>query len=603
MKIRFLLAAFLFTSALFGQDDDRIPAHFTDLGDPEQLQIYASWLVHAASVNDTATVRRCLAAGLPVDAQNKYGLTALNVAAQHGFVPLVDDLLKHGARPDIGDNNGRTALLEITAVPYDYRYNWSDRKAGRYPETVFHIARLLFAAKASPDVADREGNTALMQAADYGDSAMVALLLANHAKVNPVNDSGLTAFSFAANEGYRNITRQLLSGNISGRQKLAYLAWKFSRVSGLLALAVIVLVFFLARSARVGRMARAAVPKAPAGDALRLAPLQCQSCGAGLPLVKGQHTCPGCGTPFELPADYVATTALRERAATELQLAEKGWKRIRVVSAWPLRLSLVVLGMAWLFLTLLGHVHPIGRALYGYTHEEGWGGLYMSTKPHALIILSLLGGLVVAAAFWYFAAYLARARKLVPALPRIGKTSGEAETDNCPSCGGAVYFAPGQLSCGCGYCGTELFRPSVARAMRSVARSEQAATESSLQGAMLAVARLKKNTWEAVSRPLYGLLGLLAATGSWTLWDITHLDFLMGAGWVLLIPAMLYLAYAFTKAFPVGFWKLALLLVAGLAYFAWASLLAGMVGSFVGVLILLLLLPVQLIFLKAFQEK
>lgn len=578
----------------------RTQEQFFDISDAAQTEITASWLVHAASENDTALVKLYLDAGLSPDAQNKYGLTALIVAGEHRFEKLTQLLLKRHAHPDVGDKHKRTALLEVTAVPYLLHLSSEPKLEQPYPPHALPIVKLLLDAGASPDAADDARTTPLMQATEMGDSAMIALLLSHHASTTVKNDSGWTALDVAVRTGSKHAFRQLLRAHKTGVQKIEYFAWKFSHWSGLLAVLMIILGYILARSAKVGRLARAADVVSGKENVPKLAPLECESCGAGLPLQSGQTTCPGCGTPFTLPPDYVAVQNLRARSAETLKKAEQNWRRVQFVSSPVWRVLLILIGAGWLFLTVCGHIGFIGRTLYGY--EAGWTFFYVSEKPNGLVMLSLLGALLVAAACWYYAAYLGRARKILPKLPRIGRSAGAAETANCTECGGAVHFAAGALSAGCGYCGTELFRPSVAREVRFIASREQQQATTTLQETMLGVARLKKNTWESIARPLHALLGLLAGTACWSIWGLTNKDIFMTIGWVLMLPAMLYLAYALTKSFKIGFWPLALLLVFLLAYVAWASLLAGLVGSFVGILLLGILLPVQLIFLKIFQE-
>ena len=50
-------------------------------------------------------------AGCDLEKRNKFSKTAFHFAALHGFKDLIDLMLQRGARPDLPDNNGNTALF------------------------------------------------------------------------------------------------------------------------------------------------------------------------------------------------------------------------------------------------------------------------------------------------------------------------------------------------------------------------------------------------------------------------------------------------------------------------------------------------------------
>jgi ankyrin repeat protein len=68
------------------------------------------FLVYAAATGNLRTVERLLDAGLPINARNEDGSTALYGAAVQGQMPVIRYLVEHGAEPNIKNNFGRTAL-------------------------------------------------------------------------------------------------------------------------------------------------------------------------------------------------------------------------------------------------------------------------------------------------------------------------------------------------------------------------------------------------------------------------------------------------------------------------------------------------------------
>jgi uncharacterized protein len=94
---------------------------------------------------------------------NRYGGTALIPACHYGHVDTVRELLKWPVDINHVNNLGWTALLE-TAILGD--------GSAKYVE----IARMLLAAGAKPNVADRQGITPLMHAKQRGHAALAEVL-------------------------------------------------------------------------------------------------------------------------------------------------------------------------------------------------------------------------------------------------------------------------------------------------------------------------------------------------------------------------------------------------------------------------------------------
>ena len=65
----------------------------------------------AAIAGDSASLERLLQEGEPVDGRDRYGQTALMLAARHGHDHLVQLLLGKGADPDVTAKYGLSALM------------------------------------------------------------------------------------------------------------------------------------------------------------------------------------------------------------------------------------------------------------------------------------------------------------------------------------------------------------------------------------------------------------------------------------------------------------------------------------------------------------
>ncbi len=153
-------------------------------------------LIEATRRNDIETARRLIAAGTSVNAQderrdsafllagaegrleilklalqagadlestNRYGGTALIPACHHGHVETVRELLKTAIDVDHVNRLGWTALLEVAIL-------------GDGGPAYIEITQLLLAAKADPNIADRDGTTPLAHARRRGYREIASLL-------------------------------------------------------------------------------------------------------------------------------------------------------------------------------------------------------------------------------------------------------------------------------------------------------------------------------------------------------------------------------------------------------------------------------------------
>lgn len=602
-----LLSGFLFAS--FTPDEAKAKLHsedlFFDLSTSENVQITASYLVHAASENDIATVQLYLDAGTPIDAQNKYGLTALIVAAQHHFPELVQLLLQQKANPKIADNTGRTALHEALALPYYYTaYDFTEQEKTpySYSEKERKTIDALIQQGADPNAADNSGLTPLMIAAQSGNNTIVAEMIRRNGDASLADKEGKTAFDYANEMGHRQVLPVLLKGKLSKNMQLQLIAWKFSRYSsGSLALLLILVAFLLSRSARKGRMARQTITLSDASPGNeRLLPLKCEACGSGIALKAGTDHCPVCNAVINVPPDYKTVLTLREKIRRQLMKAEKGFRRAAFFSGLPVRLLSFCIAIVFFALTVYGNTGTIGKMMHGY--KDGWWIFKSGTHPDIWVFWTLLGGLIVSTGFVYYAVFLRNVNRSIPKLPKLRAVDTKAETTSCSNCGGTVEFDSGAIASCCTYCGAETLRTDALRAAKNSAVADVNASSGSLLTAMQQLAQLQQEAWGSLQRPLWAILAFLSASACWAFEEMFQYEWLMTLGWLLMLPAMIFIAYTFAHSFPIGFRWLALLLVAALIYFAWAAMLAGMTGAVVGMLFLLLLFPVLLIFLKIFMK-
>jgi ankyrin repeat protein len=68
-------------------------------------------LERAAISGDVPALEAQLAAGADVDAKDRFGQTALMLAAHHGRLDAVKALLRHEANPDVTAKHGLSALM------------------------------------------------------------------------------------------------------------------------------------------------------------------------------------------------------------------------------------------------------------------------------------------------------------------------------------------------------------------------------------------------------------------------------------------------------------------------------------------------------------
>jgi ankyrin repeat protein len=125
--------------------------------------IQDSPFLYAGAEGRVEILRMTLAAGADLKSTNRYGGTALIPACHHGHIEAVKLLLATAIDVDHINNLGWTALLEAVILG-DGGPVYSD------------IVRLLIAARAAPNIADRDGITPLGHARRRGYATIARLL-------------------------------------------------------------------------------------------------------------------------------------------------------------------------------------------------------------------------------------------------------------------------------------------------------------------------------------------------------------------------------------------------------------------------------------------
>jgi len=120
-------------------------------------------LREAATAGDLARVRALLDAGVPVDAEARYGQTALYFAAAKGRLEVARLLVERGANADMRERFFNTSALDVALQ-------------GGHLE----LARFLLASGA------RDATSALFAAAEQGDVALARAAL-DTARIEPLD--------------------------------------------------------------------------------------------------------------------------------------------------------------------------------------------------------------------------------------------------------------------------------------------------------------------------------------------------------------------------------------------------------------------------------
>jgi ankyrin repeat protein len=187
-------------------------------------------LEKAAKHGDTIAMKRLIEQNeTDLETKNRYGWTALTLAAQKGHEDIVRLLLNHDqVNPESRDKCHRTPLMwaahfgheaiikllldvgkvDVNAV--DEHGQTSISRAAQYGHDAA-VKLLLNSAQISPDLGNDDGQTPLLFAAENGHDGVVKLLMQDR-RVDPnsKNDHGRTPLSLAAKHGHCGVTKLLL---------------------------------------------------------------------------------------------------------------------------------------------------------------------------------------------------------------------------------------------------------------------------------------------------------------------------------------------------------------------------------------------------------
>ncbi|KAK6633628.1 hypothetical protein RUM44_004235 [Polyplax serrata] len=151
--------------------------------------------IHTLAGEGNATLLSLIISTYPetnLELEDRHGQTALNLAARHGYLDVVEVLLSAGAACNHSDCEGWTALRAAA---------WGGHTA---------VVELLLKNGADVDVADSDQRTALRAAAWGGHEDIVELLVTHNANVNQTDEDGRTALIAASYMGHSEIIEYLL---------------------------------------------------------------------------------------------------------------------------------------------------------------------------------------------------------------------------------------------------------------------------------------------------------------------------------------------------------------------------------------------------------
>ncbi|EAX92377.1 ankyrin repeat protein, putative [Trichomonas vaginalis G3] len=177
-----------------------------------------------------------LSLGANINEKDKYGNTALHIAAWNNSKETTEVLISHGANVNEKGQNGKTPLhnasyknsKEIAELLISFGANVNEKD--EYGNTALHIAadcssketaEVLISHGANVDENDNTGKTALHKAAFENNKEIVELLISHGANVNEKDKNGETALHIAVHKNNKETVELLIShdANINEKDK------------------------------------------------------------------------------------------------------------------------------------------------------------------------------------------------------------------------------------------------------------------------------------------------------------------------------------------------------------------------------------------------
>jgi len=208
---------------------------------PRQLSVSSQALItkffDALRAGSYPQVKECLESNVDVLARDSDGNTCMHLATKSGNAEMAELLLDHKANIDDLDQNGYSPLmiavserhkqLISTLLMKKARLNFKSKDT---EQTALMIAicngipevaeKLIFSGAAVKGF-DKEGNTTLLHAAEFGYSSLVNILIGKGVNVNCANKKGITPLTAAIRNGHVDCAAILLDrgANIEAREE------------------------------------------------------------------------------------------------------------------------------------------------------------------------------------------------------------------------------------------------------------------------------------------------------------------------------------------------------------------------------------------------
>jgi len=215
-----------------------------------------------------------------------------------------------------------------------------------------------------------------------------------------------------------------------------------------------------------------------AGDNLpTFDPINCDACGASVPLKEGEMICPNCGVKTAAPANYFDVVRAREAINAKIRESAEYLRRANILTSSWVRIGLAAV-VVWIAYSIIAVFVFSSRESFEPFQEYLFGG-----KGE---IITVFGAFT--SAFWVVSLGLAfliwspRVRKNIPVI-ETGTNIANAEAGICPQCSGGISYRADDLATVCGYCGVEVYRAKLAWKLRNVTNIANKKAEFSLTDA------------------------------------------------------------------------------------------------------------------------